>query len=103
MRKRFKKLETALQEIPLNDQAVLYGPDKADITFVTWGSQKGPILDVMEALAPVNAAPCAMATADISSSVICLPLYFRIDFSMLIPVFSFITIADLLPHNSRKR
>ncbi|MCL5881065.1 MAG: 2-oxoacid:acceptor oxidoreductase subunit alpha [Candidatus Thermoplasmatota archaeon] len=50
MRKRFKKLETALQEIPINDQAVLYGPDKADITFVTWGSQKGPILDVMEDL-----------------------------------------------------
>ncbi|MCL5732411.1 MAG: 2-oxoacid:acceptor oxidoreductase subunit alpha [Candidatus Thermoplasmatota archaeon] len=50
MRKRFKKLETALQEIPANDQAVLYGPDKADITFVTWGSQKGPILDVMEDL-----------------------------------------------------
>ncbi|MEM0157678.1 MAG: transketolase C-terminal domain-containing protein, partial [Thermoplasmataceae archaeon] len=50
MRKRFKKLETALQEIPINDQAILYGPDKADITFVTWGSQKGPILDVMEDL-----------------------------------------------------
>ncbi len=50
MRKRFKKLETALSEIPQNDMAVLYGPQNADITFVTWGSQKGPILDVMEDL-----------------------------------------------------
>ena len=34
----------------MNDRAVLYGPADAEITFVTWGSQKGVILDVMEDL-----------------------------------------------------
>ncbi len=50
MRKRFKKLETALAEIPQSDMAILYGEKNADITFVTWGSQKGPLLDVIEDL-----------------------------------------------------
>ncbi|MGP6238842.1 2-oxoacid:ferredoxin oxidoreductase subunit alpha [Cuniculiplasma sp. SKW4] len=50
MEKRFKKLETADLEIPLEDKAILYGDPKAEITFVTWGSQKGPILDVIDLL-----------------------------------------------------
>lgn len=50
MRKRFQKLETAVQEIPLEEMAILYGDENADVTFVTWGSQKGPILDVIEDL-----------------------------------------------------
>ncbi|KAA8922198.1 2-oxoacid:ferredoxin oxidoreductase subunit alpha [Thermoplasma sp.] len=50
MEKRFKKLETADREIPLEEKAVLIGEKEADITFVTWGSQKGPILDVIEDL-----------------------------------------------------
>ena len=50
MRKRFRKLETALNEIPLEDMVQLLGDKKAEITFVTWGSQKGPILDVIEDL-----------------------------------------------------
>ncbi|EQD45457.1 pyruvate-ferredoxin oxidoreductase [mine drainage metagenome] len=50
MVKRFRKLEVAMAEIPLSEMAILYGSEKADITFVTWGSQKGPILDVMEML-----------------------------------------------------
>uniref|UniRef100_UPI0001BE672C Probable 2-oxoacid ferredoxin oxidoreductase, alpha chain n=1 Tax=Thermoplasma acidophilum TaxID=2303 RepID=UPI0001BE672C len=32
------------------EKAVLIGEKEADITFVTWGSQKGPILDVIEDL-----------------------------------------------------
>lgn len=51
MVKRFKKVETAHKEIPLEDRAILYGDKNADLTFVTWGSQKGPILDVIEDLA----------------------------------------------------
>ncbi|GGM77923.1 2-oxoacid:ferredoxin oxidoreductase subunit alpha [Thermogymnomonas acidicola] len=50
MRKRFQKLVTADREIPLEDKAQLMGPSSADVTFVTWGSQKGPILDVIEDL-----------------------------------------------------
>ncbi|BAB60002.1 2-ketovalerate ferredoxin oxidoreductase [VOR] alpha subunit [Thermoplasma volcanium GSS1] len=50
MEKRFKKLETADKEIPVDEKAQLIGPEDADITFVTWGSQKGPILDVIEDL-----------------------------------------------------
>jgi len=50
MRKRFKKLETAVAEIPLEDRVQLIGNPDAEVTFVTWGSQKGPILDVIEDL-----------------------------------------------------
>ena len=50
MRKRFKKLETAVKEIPTEDMVDLLGPQKADVTFVTWGSQKGPLLDVIDDL-----------------------------------------------------
>ena len=51
MVKRFTKLETADSEIPLEDKAILYGDKNAEVTFVTWGSQKGPILDVIDLLA----------------------------------------------------
>jgi 2-oxoglutarate ferredoxin oxidoreductase subunit alpha len=51
MVKRFRKLEVAASEIPMSEKAILYGPENADVTFVTWGSQKGPILDVMDILA----------------------------------------------------
>lgn len=50
MEKRFKKLVTAENEIPQEDQAMLLGDKDADLTFVTWGSQKGPILDVIDDL-----------------------------------------------------
>ena len=50
MRKRFRKLETAVAEIPMEDRVQLLGNPDADVTFVTWGSQKGPILDVIENL-----------------------------------------------------
>ncbi len=50
MRKRFRKLETAVAEIPMEDRVQLLGNPDAEVTFVTWGSQKGPILDVIEDL-----------------------------------------------------
>lgn len=50
MEKRFKKIETAEKEIPIEHRVQLIGPKKAEVTFVTWGSQKGVVLDVMDLL-----------------------------------------------------
>ncbi len=50
MEKRFHKIETAEKEIPVSDMALLFGPSSADVTFMTWGSQKGVMLDVIENL-----------------------------------------------------
>jgi 2-oxoglutarate/2-oxoacid ferredoxin oxidoreductase subunit alpha len=49
--KRMIKLDLALSEIPKDNQYKLYGPQKADMTVVCWGSTKGPILDAMKVLA----------------------------------------------------
>ena len=48
MDKRKKKFEEILNNIPKEDQAVLYG--KSDICIVSWGSPKGPILDAIDML-----------------------------------------------------
>lgn len=48
--KRMKKLETASREIPESEQIRFFGDPKADITLVTWGSPKGPILDALPKL-----------------------------------------------------
>ena len=48
MDKRKIKLQQMLDNIPKEDQAVLYG--KADTCIVSWGSPKGPILDAIEML-----------------------------------------------------
>lgn len=45
--KRWKKLEVAMKDIP---GPVLYGPKEADLTLVSWGSNKGPILEALEIL-----------------------------------------------------
>ncbi|MBU0471563.1 MAG: 2-oxoacid:acceptor oxidoreductase subunit alpha [Nanoarchaeota archaeon] len=45
--KRFRKLDTALKDIPLPK---LYGPENADMTIVGWGSTKGVVLEAMEYL-----------------------------------------------------
>jgi 2-oxoglutarate/2-oxoacid ferredoxin oxidoreductase subunit alpha len=47
MNKRARKLESALKEL---SAPKLIGPGKADITFVTWGSPKEALLEVMELL-----------------------------------------------------
>ncbi len=48
MEKRMGKMELAAKEIPISDRANFFGPEKADVTVVSWGSTKGAILDAME-------------------------------------------------------
>lgn len=48
MEKRARKLQMALAELPAPK---LVGPENADITFVTWGSPKEALVEVMEMLA----------------------------------------------------
>jgi 2-oxoglutarate ferredoxin oxidoreductase subunit alpha len=45
MEKRMRKLETLKGEMP---EPPLYGDGDADVTIVTWGSMKGPVLDAMK-------------------------------------------------------
>ncbi len=49
--KRFKKLELAAREIPLDIALGSYGPRSAELTVVGWGSTKGAILDAIDRLA----------------------------------------------------
>src|SRR3989442_13888954 len=42
---RARKLETALETIPKEDQAISYGT--SEFCIVSWGSTKGPILDAI--------------------------------------------------------
>jgi len=51
MRKRMAKLDTAIREIPASFKFKLYGPRRADLTLVAWGTTKGAILDAMDELA----------------------------------------------------
>ncbi|MCL7413777.1 MAG: 2-oxoacid:acceptor oxidoreductase subunit alpha [ANME-2 cluster archaeon] len=44
MDKRMRKLEQIASELP---EPHLYGPQKADVTLLSWGSTKGPILEAM--------------------------------------------------------
>ena len=50
MEKRMKKLITADMEIPLDDKVILYGDKNAQVTFITWGSQKSLLLDAIDEL-----------------------------------------------------
>jgi 2-oxoglutarate/2-oxoacid ferredoxin oxidoreductase subunit alpha len=52
MRKRMSKLKTCAEEdMP---KPTLYGPEKADITLVSWGSNKGSILQALKNFDNVN-------------------------------------------------
>ena len=52
MEKRMKKLEMCMKEdMP---EPMLYGPKDAEVTIVSWGSNKGVILDAMKELPNVN-------------------------------------------------
>lgn len=52
MNKRMKKLETcAKQDMSASE---LFGPQNADLTIVSWGSNKGPILEALKQLPNVN-------------------------------------------------
>ncbi len=50
MEKRMGKLAAADGDIPLEEKVHLFGPRDAQVTLVSWGSTKGPILDAMEVL-----------------------------------------------------
>lgn len=52
MKKRMTKLETcATNDMP---QPKIYGPESADLTIVSWGSNKGGILQALKSLEDVN-------------------------------------------------
>ncbi len=48
--KRFKKLDGLTKELESYETVKLYGPKNADVTIVSWGSTKGPILEAMKIL-----------------------------------------------------
>lgn len=50
MEKRMRKMELALREIPLEEKFKVYGSRDAEFTFVSWGSNKGAILEAQELL-----------------------------------------------------
>ena len=50
MQKRMKKLQLAAELIPDEKKLNFFGPPKADVTIVGWGSTKGAILDAMQDL-----------------------------------------------------
>lgn len=50
MEKRMKKLHLVAKEIATESKYTLHGPQDADLTIVSWGSTKGPILDALPQL-----------------------------------------------------
>lgn len=50
MEKRARKLETALKEIPVDEQFKVYGDPESPFTILSWGSNKGAILEAIERL-----------------------------------------------------
>lgn len=51
MEKRMRKLETAAREIPFDEKVRVYGDPDAELTIMSWGSNKGGIRDAIERLA----------------------------------------------------
>ncbi len=54
MDKRFKKMDSLLKELENRETVKLYGPEKADVTLIGWGSTKGPIREAMKLLAKAD-------------------------------------------------
>ena len=52
VQKRLRKLDTCAKEDM--EKPILYGPENADITIVSWGSNKGPILEAVKDYPFVN-------------------------------------------------
>jgi 2-oxoglutarate ferredoxin oxidoreductase subunit alpha len=50
MQKRMHKIQLASESIPDSKKVKFFGPEKADVTIVGWGSTKGAILDGMQDL-----------------------------------------------------
>ncbi len=48
--KRQRKMELALREIPLEEKVKIYGDRDADFTILSWGSNKGAILECLDLL-----------------------------------------------------
>ena len=48
MEKRANKLKLALEEIPLEEKLIVYGDEDASLTIISWGSNKGVILDALK-------------------------------------------------------
>lgn len=51
MEKRMRKLEVAAREIPVEEKFKVYGDAEAPFTVMSWGSNKGAILEALELLA----------------------------------------------------
>lgn len=51
MEKRMSKLDLVKKELP---QQLIFGPQKAKISLISWGSNKGPILEALKSLPQVN-------------------------------------------------
>jgi 2-oxoglutarate/2-oxoacid ferredoxin oxidoreductase subunit alpha len=58
MEKRAQKLALAAQEIPAGEKLQLYGAPDASLTIVSWGSNKGAILEALQRLAVDGIAAC---------------------------------------------
>jgi len=50
MEKRAHKLELAAKEIPLDEKLAIYGDKKASLTIISWGSNKGVIVETVDRL-----------------------------------------------------
>ena len=50
MEKRARKLRLAADEIPLSEKFTIHGDDTAALTIITWGSNKGAVLEAMQRL-----------------------------------------------------
>ncbi len=48
--KRQRKMELALREIPLEEKVKIYGDRDAEMTILSWGSNKGAILECLDLL-----------------------------------------------------
>ncbi len=51
MEKRARKLELAAAEIPVSEKLEILGDEASEFTLLTWGSNKGAVLDAMQRLA----------------------------------------------------
>ncbi|MCH7824447.1 MAG: 2-oxoacid:acceptor oxidoreductase subunit alpha [Acidobacteria bacterium] len=56
MEKRMRKLETAAREIPVDEKLRVYGDPAAEFTILSWGSNKGAIVEAIELLAEEGCA-----------------------------------------------
>ena len=56
MEKRARKMELAAAEIPVDEKFKVFGDREADLTILTWGSNKGAVLEVLDKLEAQDAS-----------------------------------------------